>query len=93
MGVTNRDASLTTARRKQLALYAWRSANQYPQNPQSVRPEQADSKGFNNTGPTSQVSTNAYIGAQLIGQSTGGVCACSGSVTLQGYDKKSPASC
>lgn len=88
MGVTNRDASLTTSRRKQLALYAWRSA----QNAQSVRPEQATSKGFNNAGPTAEVPPNAYLGAQLIGQTTGGACACTGAVTLQGYDKKSPAS-
>ncbi len=93
MGVTNRDASLTTARRRQLALYAWRAANQYPQNPQSIRPEQASSKGFNNTGATADVAPNAYLGAQLIGQTSPGPCACSGAVTLQGYDKKSPASC
>jgi hypothetical protein len=86
MGVTIRDASLTTARRRQLALYTWRSAN-----PQSVRPEQADSKGFNGAGPTAEVPLNVYVGAQLIGQSTGGVCACSSAITLQGYDKKSPA--
>jgi hypothetical protein len=91
MGVTNRDASLTTARRRQIALYAWRAANQFPQNPQSVRPEQAVSHGNNNAGPSATVPLNYQVGAQVIGQSTGGVCACSGSVTLQGYDKKSPA--
>ena len=90
MGVTNRDASLTTERRRQLALYSWRAANQYPQNPQSIRPEQATSKGFNNAGPSGEVAPNAYLGAQLIGQTAGGACACSGAVTLQGYDKKSP---
>jgi hypothetical protein len=92
MGVTNRDASLTTSRRRQLALYAWRADNQFPQNVQSVRPEQATSKGFNNTGPSAEVAPNAYLGAQLIGQTAGGACACTPAVTLQGYDKKSPAS-
>ncbi len=91
MPTTIRDSSLTTARRRQLALYAWRQANQFPQNPQSVRPEQGGSKGGPDSGPTATVPVNAYLGAQLIGQTTGGACACSPAVSLQGYDKKSPA--
>jgi hypothetical protein len=79
---TNRDASLTTKRRSQLALYGWRTANQFPQNPQSVVPEQK------NVG--SSVSVDAYIGAQLVGQA-GGSCACSPNVTLKGYAPNSPA--
>lgn len=84
MSTTIRDASLTTARRRQLALYAWR------QNPQNVRPEQDGSKE-QSCGPTSTVAVSAYLGAQLIGQTAGGTCACSPATTLQGYDKKSPA--
>jgi hypothetical protein len=90
MGVTNRDASLSTQRRRQLALYAWRLSNQYPQNPQSIRPEQANSAGFQQAGPTGDVPTNARLGAALVGQTPGASCPCTG-VTLQGYDKKSPA--
>ncbi len=89
MPTTIRDASLTTARRKQLALYSWRQNDQYSQNPQSVRPEQGGSKEQAG-GPTSTVPVNAYLGAQLVGQ-TAGACPCSPAVTLQGYDKKSPA--
>lgn len=90
MGVTNRDASLTTQRRKQLALYSWRLSDQYPQNPQSIRPEQANSAGFQQKGPTGDVATQARLGAALVGQTPGSTCPCTG-VTLQGYDKKSPA--
>lgn len=90
MGVTIRDASLTTGRRRQLALYSWRLVNQYPQSPQSVRPEQAGSHGFQQTGPTGNVPTQARLGAVLVGQTPGASCPCTG-VTLQGYDKKSPA--
>lgn len=90
MGTTIRDASLTTARRRQLALYSWRLSNQYPQNPQSIRPEQANSAGFQQAGPTSDVPTNARLGAALVGQTPGATCPCT-NVTLQGYDKKSPA--
>jgi len=77
-----RDASLTTARRRQLALYTWRSNNQ------TLRAEQRASNGNKGYGFTADVAVAALIGAQLIGQS--GSCACSTAVTLQGYDKKSP---
>jgi hypothetical protein len=90
MGVTIRDASLTTARRKQLALYAWRGANQYPENPQTVRKEQGGTLSAGNAGFTGNVPTEARLAAALIGQ-TPGACPCSSAVTLQGYDKKSPA--
>ena len=87
---TNRDASNTTARRGQLALFGWRQSYNYPQANTTVYPEQATNSM--NQGPTSTVPLNAYVGAQLVGQANNG-CACSTSVTLQGYDKKSPASC
>ncbi len=90
MSCTIRDASLTTARRRQLALYAWRQSDQYPQNPQSIRPEQGGTTSEQQCGSTSDVSVAARIGAQLVGQS--GSCSCSSAVTLQGYDKKAPAS-
>ncbi len=89
MSTTIRDASLTTARRRQLALYSWRLGDQYPQNPQSVRPEQAATTA-QQTGPTGDVPTQARLGAALVGQTPGASCPCTG-VTLQGYDKKSPA--
>jgi hypothetical protein len=82
---TNRDASETTRRRAQLALYTWRAANAG-----GVQPEQV--ANTMNLGPTSTVPLNAYVGAQLIGQTNGlTTCGCTTSVTLQGYDKKSPA--
>jgi hypothetical protein len=80
---TNRDASNTTLRRGQLALYTYR-------NDKAAYPEQ--SANSMNLGPTASVSAQVYVGAQLIGQTNGtGTCACTTSVTLQGYDKKSPA--
>ena len=96
MSTTNRDSSLITARRRQLALYTWRSADQYPSNPQSQRAEQAPSHGWKGTGPTSDVPLAALQGALLVGQAPGatapanGICGCSANVTLQGYSKNSP---
>ncbi len=91
MGVTNRDASLTTLRRGQLALYTYRKGIQYPApNPSGTRFEQTP--GSMNLGPSAEVSVQSYLGAQLIGQTAPSAsCACSTAVTLQGYDKKSPA--
>jgi hypothetical protein len=86
---TNRDASNTTMRRGQLALFGWRQSYNYPAAPTTVWPEQATNSM--NQGPTSTVPLNAYVGAQLVGQTNGGGCACNTNVTLQGYDKKSPA--
>jgi len=91
MGVTNRDASLTTARKRQVALYGWRLGTNYPANPTTVKKEQAPSSGAKETGPTGDVPTAAFVGAQVVGQ-TPGACPC-GQFTYQGYDKKSPASC
>lgn len=88
MSSTNRDASNTTMRRGQLALYTWRKSYNYPAAGTTVYPEQ--SANSMNLGPTSVVPVQAYVGAQLIGQATGGSCACSTAVTLQGYDKKAP---
>lgn len=71
---TIRDASLSTSRRRQLALYTFRGQNVPP------RPEQVG-------GPTSAVPLAVYVGAQLIGQQTGGSCACTSAVTLQGFSR------
>ena len=84
MSTTIRDASLTTARRRQLALYAYRQV-------ESIGAEQAPSMGNRGTGPSAEVPTSVRLGAQLIGQTSQGVCGCSTSTTVQGYDKKSPA--
>lgn len=90
MGTTNRDASLTTIRRGQLALFTYRQSINYPANANGVRSEQTP--GSMNLGPSADVSAQAYLGAQLIGQTApSDSCACSTAVTLQGYDKKSPA--
>lgn len=89
MGVTIRDASLTTARRRQVAYFSWRLGKG-----DTVKSEQAPSNGFQQAGPSASVPQQAYIGAQLIGQATQpstDVCSCSSAVTMQGYDKKSPA--
>jgi hypothetical protein len=87
-----RDASLTTARRRQLATFVWRKTDQYPENPQTVISEQRPSYGFKGYGPTGQVPTDAKLGAALIGQQVGadGTCACNTNFTFAGYDKKSP---
>lgn len=86
---TNRDASNTTMRRGQLALYTWRQSYNYPAATTTVWPEQTANSM--NLGPNAAVPSAAYVGAQLVGQTNGGVCGCSTAVTLQGYDKKSPA--
>lgn len=86
MSTTIRDASLTTARRRQLALYAFRQVESI-----GVGPEQAPSMGNRGTGPSAEVPTGVRLGAQLIGQTSQGVCGCSPLTTVQGYDKKSPA--
>ena len=102
MPTTNFDASLTTARRRQLANYGWRLNDNYPSNPISLNPEQAPSYGNRGTGPSSEVPLSSKLGAILAGQpnanvnpsatatcnSTGG---CSASVTLQGFVRNSPA--
>ena len=87
-----RDASLTTARRRQLATFVWRKTDQYPENPQTVFAEQRPSYGFKGYGPTAQVPTDAKLGGALIGQQPGAdnTCACNTNFTFAGYDKKSP---
>ena len=97
MSTTVRDASLTTARRRQLALFAWRTADQYSYNPQTQIREQAPSQGNRGTGPTGDVPLNASIGAKLVGQAwpnqpSGNTCPCAvpNAVTLQGYVKQEP---
>jgi hypothetical protein len=93
MPATVTDASLTTARRRQLTLFSWRQGDQYPQNPQTQKGEQAPSMGWRSTGPSDAVHVAAFVGAQLVGQKvqpTNGECGCSTAVTLQGYVKQSP---
>jgi hypothetical protein len=91
MSTTVRDASLTTARRRQLATYAWRNSVGLYANPTTTKEEQAPSS-WRQAGPSESVPLNVYIGAQLVGQ-TPGACPCDGSgvgPTLQGYSKNSP---
>lgn len=89
MPLAIRDASLTTARRRQLAIFGWRRGDNYPANPISVRAEQSTSNGGKQMGPTADVALSYVIAAQLVGQS--GSCECSNEITLSGYDKKPPA--
>ena len=91
---TNRDASLTTARRRQLALYSWRLSDNYSGNPVTNKSEQRPSYGNRQSGATSDVPVQSYIGAQLVGQAPGATtdastgCGCaSTNVTLAGYSK------
>jgi len=96
MPTTFTGASLTIERRRQLALFAWRTADQYSYNPLTKETEQRPSYGNQNCGPSATVPLNAKIGAQLVGQQAGagnGTCACTTSVLLQGYVKQSPAGC
>ena len=83
MSTTNRDASLTTARRRQLALFGWRTNGGT-----GLKSEQAATNGRQGVGPTGDVPVAVRLGAQLAGQS--GVCECSPAITLQGYDKHAP---
>jgi len=102
MPTTNFDASLTTARRKQLALYGWRLNDQYSYNPVTLNAEQAPSAGARGTGPSGQTYTDVIQGALLTGQPnnnvnpgvTNSVCpttGCSATITLQGFVRNSPA--
>lgn len=93
MSLAIRDASLTTARRRQLAIFSWRQADQYSANPQTWKSEQAPSHGYRGDGPSSDVQLAAVVGAALVGQSSqpsNNSCACSTKVTLQGFVKQSP---
>jgi hypothetical protein len=89
MPTTNFDASLTTARRRQLSLYGWRKTTNYPDaGLTNIKKEQAYGNGFKDSGPTAEVPLNVKVGAGLVGQS--GACECSTAVTLAGYRKISP---
>lgn len=97
MPTTNLDASLSTYRRRNLALFTWRFADGYPAGPfQSIRPEQASGNGFRQSGPSAFIPLEVKLGAQLTGQlqaQPNTTCQCNGLVTLQGYVKNSPATC
>jgi len=96
MPTTFTGASLSVERRRQLALFAWRAADQYSYNPQTQIREQRPSNGNRDCGPSASVVLGQRLGGQLIGQQAGagnGTCACSSAVTLQGYVKQSPAMC
>ena len=83
MSSSIRDASLTTARRRQLALYAWRNSSV------SGTSEQLSGSGPQ-SGPSTNVPLEAYVGAQLAGQSSIPIttpCGCNSGVTLQGNVK------
>lgn len=71
-----RDSSLTTLKRKQRALAAWRSASSFPANNATTRPEQPNAQ-------TGDVPINARLGAALLG-------CCSGA-TSDGYGKNGNA--
>ena len=81
MPVSIRDASLTTLKRQQRALAAFRSsyAGAFPggfPNGNTVRPEQTQTK-------TSDVPVNARLGAALL--------QCCSSATDDGYGRQAPA--
>jgi hypothetical protein len=83
MPTANRDASLTTARRRQVTLFGWRNNGGT-----GVKNEQSPTNGIQGMGPTVDVTVGVGLGLQLVGQS--GVCACSSAISLQGYDKRAP---
>lgn len=104
MPTTDFSASLTTARRRNLANYGWRLNDKYSYNPVTLNPEQAPSHGARGTGPSSEVPLSAKLGAILAGQPNVNVnpgtintttCSssgnCSSTVTLQGFVRNSPA--
>ena len=76
----NRDASLTTARRRHVTLFAWKANGNT-----GVKAEQSATNGNENVGNTAAVPLASKLGAILAGQS--GQCACSAAISLQGYDK------
>ena len=85
MGVTITDASLSTARRRQLCLYAWRTGTGYPTNPSQfgAKKEQAYGNGFKASGPSAEVPLNVKVGCLVSAQNNG----------LAGFVRKSPAVC
>jgi len=65
MSVSNRDASLTTLKRKQKTLYGWRVSTGYSGAPTTRLLEQGVVTGGQGTGPSAGVSVDAKIGAGL----------------------------
>lgn len=72
-----RDSSLTTLKRKQRALAAWRATNSFPRT-NATTPEQP-------TAQTSDVPVNARLGAALLG--------CCSTATSDGYGPNGNANC
>ena len=91
MSTTIRDASLTTARRRQITLYGWRRSVGLYANPTTEKSEQPPSNSQGN-GPSSEVPLSVYVGAQVIGQTAGACPDCAGATTA-GFSKNSPATC
>jgi hypothetical protein len=94
MSVAIRDASLTTARRRQIANYGWRKGVGLYGNPTTAKYEQAASNSQGG-GPSADLTLNVLIGAQVIGQ-TPGACACNGGstpATLAGFSKSEGGTC
>ena len=79
----NRDASLTTARRRHLTLFSWKANGNT-----GVKAEQAPTNGNENVGNTASVPLSSKLGASLAGQS--GQCGCSSAISLKGYDRDPP---
>jgi hypothetical protein len=69
MGVTNRDASLTTINRQNVTLYGYRLSTANATN----KPEQGSAA--NQGGPSAAIPLNVTLGAVLVGQ-TAGACQC-----------------
>ena len=67
MSVSNRDASLTSLKRKQKALHGWRVSTGYSGAPTTSKfiQEQGITTGGQGTGPSAGVSVDAKIGAGL----------------------------
>ena len=91
MSTTIRDASLTTARRRQITLYGWRRGVGLYADPTTVKEEQAYSNSQGN-GPSSDIALSVYIGAQVIGQTPGACPDCAGATTA-GYTKGGDSTC
>jgi len=95
MPLAIRDASSTTARRRQIANYGWRKSVGLYDNPTTVKLEQASSSSKGN-GASTGVNLSVRLAAQLIGQ-TLGACNCASGTgptpTLQGFVKREGGTC
>lgn len=89
MSTTIRDASLTTLRRRELALYG---ARQAIQSTYTTHKEQRPSYGWKGTGVTAEVPQRVNGAEVLIGQYNTN-CACTPRVTTLGFSRISPAVC